>query len=157
MVHPLIGIHAALGELGVFAFVWVLVELLNPTPERVRRAKIAALVGVIVFLVSWLAGGYYYVTYYGPNVKPLIKEGPQPWAHSVMMETKEHVFLFLPFLSLLVYRLIGRYTKELLKDKNIKRSVLALCILIVFIGLAMAGMGYLISTGARAALEAKVL
>ena len=31
MVHLFIGTHAALGELGAIGFLWVLIELLNPT------------------------------------------------------------------------------------------------------------------------------
>ncbi len=154
MVHPLVGIHAFLGEAGIISFVWVFVEMLNPIPSTIKRAKIAALIGVILFFVSWIAGGYYYVEYYGENVKPIIKEGPQPWAHSIFTETKEHVFLFLPFLSLLVFGIIKKYEKQISKDKNIRKAVLALCGVIFLIGVLMAGMGYLISTGARTALEA---
>src|SRR3990167_655172 len=98
MVNSLVGIHAAFGELGIFAFLWAFVELINPTQQRVKRAKIAAMIGVIFFFLSWFVGGFYYVSFYGSNVKPLIKEGPMPWAHSIFTETKEHVFLFLPFL-----------------------------------------------------------
>ncbi|MBI5398516.1 hypothetical protein HZB03_03560 [Candidatus Woesearchaeota archaeon] len=156
MVHPLIGIHAAIGELGVLAFLWVFVELLNPTEPRIKRAKIAAALGTLFFLASWVAGGYYYVTYYGPAVKPVIKSGPAPWAHGVVMEVKEHVFLFLPFLSALTTGLVYRYKNNLIKDAGARTSVLLLCALIVIVGLLMAGMGYIISTGARAALEGKI-
>lgn len=156
MVHPLIGIHAAIGEFGVFAFLWVLVELINPTKQRVKRAKIAAAIGTAFFLISWLAGGYYYVTFYGPNVKPVIKAGPAPWAHAVIMEVKEHVFLFLPFLSLFTTALIFRHSRKLAKDSRTRISILLLCGLIILLGLLMAFMGYMISSGARVAFEAKV-
>ncbi|MEK6916521.1 MAG: hypothetical protein AABW92_02140 [Nanoarchaeota archaeon] len=154
MAHPLIGIHAALGEIGVLAFLWVFVELLNPTIERVKRAKIVALMGIIFLFMSWVTAGYYYVNIYGPEVKPIIKGGPMPWAHSIFTETKEHVFLFLPFISLFTLGLLHKHEKKLITDKNIKKSLLILCGLIVLIGLSMAGMGYIISTGARTALEA---
>src|SRR3989344_6181175 len=114
MVHPLIGIHAFLGEAGIIAFLWVFIELLNPVSSGVKRAKLAALLGVIFLFLSWFTGGFYYVKYYGTNVKPIIKEGPQPWAHGIFMETKEHIFLFLPFLSLLTYSLIKKYEKQIL-------------------------------------------
>jgi hypothetical protein len=155
MAHPLIGIHAALGEIGIFAFLWVFVELLNPTEERIKRAKIVACIGTILIFLSWLAGGYYYVKIYGPDVKPMIKEGPQPWAHKVVMETKEHVFLLLPILSLFTVALMKKH--DLLNNSEARKSILKLCVLILLIGLSMAFMGYLISTGARTALEAKVI
>ena len=154
MVSSLIAIHAFLGEAGILAFIWVFVELLNPSKERINRAKFAALLGTIFFLLSWLSGGYYYVQDYGINVKPVIKEGPQPWAHSIFMEIKEHIFIFLPFLAILTLSIIKKYDKELLKNKNARKAILSLCIIIIIMGALMAGMGYLISTGYRTALEA---
>ena len=153
MVNPLIGIHAIVGELGVFAFLWVLVELINPTEQRIKRAKIAAILGVILFFMSWAVGGYNYIAFYSADVKPIIKEGPIPWAHSIFTETKEHVFLFLPFLSLLTLGLIYQHKDILTLNNDIKVSILLLSGFIVLIGLSMAGMGFLISTGAREALE----
>jgi len=153
MVHPLIGIHAFLGEAGIIAFLWVFIELLNPVSSRVKRAKLAALLGVIFLFLSWFTGGFYYVKYYGTNVKPIIKEGPQPWAHGIFMETKEHIFLFLPFLSLLTYSLIKKYEKQILHNNNIKKAILTLSVLIIVIGALITVMGYIISTGARTALE----
>ena len=152
MVNYLIGIHAALGEIGVFAFLWVFVEMLNPTTSRIKRAKIAALLGVIFILASWFIGGYSYVKNYGPNVKPLIKAGPFPAAHGIIMESKEHIFLFIPFLSFLALALL--YQKDILENNETRKSLLLLSSLIILLGLAMAGMGYLISSSAREALEA---
>lgn len=155
MASPLIAAHAFLGEAGIIAFIWVFVELLNPDKRRVDRAKFAAFLGVVFFFLSWASGGFYYVSQYGLEIKPIIKEGPQPWAHLIFMEVKEHIFFFLPFLSILTLSILNKYDNELLNDKRIKKSVLALCIAIIIIGGLMAGMGYLISTGYRVALEAK--
>ena len=74
-----------------------------------ERIKIAAIIGVICFILAWITGGVYYLEYYGPEVKPIIKEGPIPWAHSIAMEVKEHVYLFLPFLSFYALFLIFKY------------------------------------------------
>src|SRR3989344_6307900 len=119
MANPLIGLHAFFGELGIVSFLWVFLETLNPERHRIKRAKIAALVGVVFLFASWIIGGYYYVAYYGPNVKPVIKEGPEPWAHGIFMEAKEHIFLFLPFLSLLTFSLVRNYGSNLKKNKKI--------------------------------------
>ena len=150
MPHPLIGLHATLGEIGIFAFLLVFVELLNPSELRIKRAKIASLIGLTFFILSWIIGGYYYVSFYGTDVKPVIKEGPQPWAHSIVMEAKEHIFLFLPFLaviaSLLIMNVRVNETKKL-------KSILKLSALIIITGFMMALMGYVISTGFRGALE----
>ena len=153
MASYLIGLHAGLGELGAIAFLWVLIEMMSPTPERVKRAKIVALIGVIALFLSWFVGGYYYVNTYGSEVKPIIKGGPQPWSHLIFTETKEHVFLFLPFLGILNYAIIRKYEKELVKNKNISSSVRMISLLITILAFGMALMGYLISSGARSALE----
>jgi magnesium-transporting ATPase (P-type) len=157
MVNPLIGIHLAIGEIAILSFIWVIVELINPDIERIRRAKIAALVGVIFFFLSWITGGYYYLTEYGSVVKPMINAGASPWAHKIVMEVKEHVFLMLPFLAVLVYGIISNKSKEILQNKNFRRWTLYLSTLVVFLGMLMAFMGYLISSAARDALAAGVV
>lgn len=156
MADLLIGIHAALGEIAILAALWVFVEILQPTADRVARARKVALVVLIFILASWLVGGYYYVTVYGGTVKPVIKAGSQPWAHAIFTETKEHVFLFLPFLSIFLVALL-RGRLDVVKDPQARLAVLAVAGLIVLLGLAMVGMGYVISTGLRTALEAGVV
>lgn len=156
-MHPLIGIHAVFGELGALAFLWVLVELLNPNESRVRRAATVATIGVAFFLLAWIAGGYYYLTEYQSIVKPVIKAGPLPWAHYVITETKEHVFLFIPFLSIAAWSIIKSYGIELVRDKKMRIAVILLSGLIVIMAFSMAGMGFIISSGFRDALEVQIL
>ncbi len=157
MVNYLVGIHAGFGELGALLFLWLFVELLNPSKSRIKRAKIVAVLGTIFIFLSWFAGGYSYVNDYGTNVKPLIKAGPSPWAHSIFTESKEHIFLFLPFLSILASSMVFAYGNKLETDKKARLAALILSMTILLIALMMAGMGYLISTGARTALEAKII
>ena len=155
MVHYFVGTHAALGELAAIGFLWIFIELLNKT-SKIKRIKIIALISVVLLFLSWISGGWYYVNIYSSNVKPIIKEGPQSWAHSVVTETKEHVFLFLPFLALLTFFMIWKYEKKIVNDKNIRFSLMLLCLFIFLLAMSMGLMGYLISTGARAALEARI-
>lgn len=152
----LIGIHAVLGELGALAFLWVLVELISPTEARVRRAKIVALAGVLLLCASWVAGGLNYLDLYQAAVKPVIKAGPLPWAHSVITETKEHVFLFIPFLAFAAWAMLTHYGSALAREKGARVAVVLLAALVVLMSFAMAGMGFLISSGYRSALEATV-
>lgn len=153
MLNPLIGLHAAIGELGVISFLWTFIELITPTPKRIQRAKIAAFIGVILLIISWIIAGYYYVNVYGKKVKPIIKGGPSPWAHSIGMETKEHIFLFLPFLAILACSIIFKYQNQLIKNKELNKSLLILLGLIILLGFSIAGLGYIISSSAREALE----
>jgi len=156
-MHPLIGLHATAGEFGALAFLWVAIELLNPTESRIRRATIVAGVGVILFLISWVAGGYYYLTDYQAIVKPVIKTGPLPWAHSVITETKEHVFLTIPFLAITAWSILRSYGSALITDRGARTSAILISGLVVLTAFAMAGMGFLISSGFRSALESKIL
>jgi len=154
MVNPLILLHATVAEIGLFAFLWVLVELLNPTESRIKRAKIAALIGVVCLLTAWVVGGFYYVEVYGSQIKPVIKASDAKWVHSIVMEVKEHVFLFLPILATLVVALIYKYDKEIIRSKDARLSIVLLAGLIFLLGFSIAGMGAIISSGYRFALEA---
>jgi hypothetical protein len=153
----LIGAHAFLGEAGALMFLWVLVELLNPSPERLRRARIVSMLGTFFLIAAWVVGGYYYVKIYGAEIKPIIKGGPMPWAHSIVTETKEHVFLFLPFLAFLAAGMISSVGEKLAENKRLKVALITLCGLIVLFAFAMAALGVTISSGFRSALESKVL
>ena len=145
----LIGTHALLGEVGVFSYFWVFVEIIDPTPQRILRAKAAAVVGLFFTVFSWITGGYHYLNAYQTSIKPAIKHGPMPWAHGVFMETKEHLFLYLPFLMSLCLVFLTRFSSD---SREERKAVLTLSGLIVLLGLAMAGMGYMISSGYRMAL-----
>jgi hypothetical protein len=153
MLNPLVLVHATVAELGLLAFLWVFVELLNPTEVRIRRAKIAAMLGVVCLIAAWLAGGFYYVEVYGSQIKPVIKASDAKWVHSIVMEVKEHVFLFLPILASLVAALLYRFDKDLISNRDARLSVVMLSGLIFLLGFSIAGMGAIIASGYRFALE----
>jgi len=154
MAIPYILLHAAVAELGLIAFLWVLVELLNPTERRIKRAKITALIGLACLLTAWVVGGFYYVEVYGSHIKPVIKASDAKWVHSIVMEVKEHVFLFLPILATLIVALLYKYDMELIKSKDARVSIVLLAGLVFLLGFSLAGMGAIISSGYRFALEA---
>jgi len=152
MVNPLILIHAAIAEIGLFAFLWVVVEMLNPSETRIARAQVAALLGFACLFFAWLVGGFYYVEVYGSHVKPLIKASDAKWVHSIVMEVKEHVFLFLPILATLTTALLYKYDGELINNRDARLSIVLLAGLIFLMGFSIAGMGAIISSGYRFAL-----
>lgn len=156
MNFPLIGLHAAMGELAALMFVWAFVELISAGEANVRRARLGVMLGTLFLLAAWIGGGYYYVELYGSNVKPFIKDGPLPWAHGVAMETKEHVFLFLPFLGALAWVVLQRFGHTISSDPRARAAALwATGTVVVTCGL-IALMGFLVSTGFRSALEVLV-
>jgi len=154
MNFPLIGLHAGFGEFAALMFFWAFIELVGGQASNIRRARLAVLLGTIFLISAWLAGGYYYVEIYGSEVKPFIKEGPLPWAHGVAMETKEHVFLFLPFLGVFAWGIMQRLGHVMDSDRRARAAALYATGAIVALSGLIALMGFLVSTGFRSALEA---
>lgn len=155
MVHFLVPLHVGLGELAGLAFLWAFVELFRkPNPAGVRRAQWAAMAGLAFVAASWVVGGYYYVNVYGAAVKSVIKEGPTPWAHLIFMETKEHVFLFLPFIGATATALAFTYGGRLTEDASARKGFLALAGLSVLMVFGVGAMGFIVTTGYRDALDA---
>jgi hypothetical protein len=149
----LIAPHVALGELAIVAFIWVIVEVIRgPSVAGVLRAKGASVAGLLATFVEWVLAGTYYTVYYGKNVKPAILGGPWPWAHGIFMEAKEHIFLFLPFLSVVALALVWQYGNLLKQQHSARFMVYVVCGIIVALLLLSGIMGYLISNGYREAL-----
>ena len=146
------GLHTVSGELALLFIIWALVEVAWGSLGRgVLRAKIASLIGTILIFAHWLISGIYYVLYYGPMVKPIIKTGPWPWAHAIFMEGKEHIFLFLPFLALLLMFLVWKYGDRLKDDQKLRFSLFAVGGVTIFVFVLMIISGFLISSGYRIA------
>jgi len=143
----LIGLHLGFAIVGIDAFLWLLGEF-KYAAWHATRLRISALIGVLGFALSWLFGGYYYVTFYGALVRPVIKAGLAPWAHNIIMETKEHVFLFIIPLALTA-AFIAFLTEEEFRNLNIRRQTLVLVGLVAALGLAIGAMGFIISAAAR--------
>lgn len=142
--------HIFLGLLGIIFFYAVLMTLFRQVDEkRLKFLKLYSLGGFISFILSWLTGGYYYVLYYGAAVKPTIIAGKYPWAHGIIMEAKEHIFLFLPFAALVITLLFYFFGDKIEQNQNIKKSVILLSVVIVIIGTLMALMGIIISGAVR--------
>src|SRR5206468_2387119 len=98
--------HPTFGVLGILSAVWVFVEALNASEANAVRLRLAASMAAAFIVLSWILGGYWYVHYYAPE-KVLILKGPWPWAHSLVMEIKEHLF-FIPLLLALYLPLAAR-------------------------------------------------
>lgn len=146
------GLHVGFGELTLLSIIAAIFFLMwGSSKHKLLIAKTASLVGVISAFISWLVSGLYYVIFYGSQVKPTIKGGPWPWAHSIFMEAKEHIFLFLPFFAILFMFLIWKYGDEWDDDSAIRSSGLAIGIITVLIPVLMMVSGYLVSSGYRIA------
>lgn len=142
----LVFIHVLTGFGGFLLPLWIALEMLKPLNKiSLRAVRIAAFFSLILIVVSWIIGGLFYINIYGPEIKPVIKE-TQPWIHNIVMESKEHIFLFIPFLIALLNVLVW---------SNIERTrrMITTTIIISFIlGIIITIMGFAIS-GAREAAE----
>lgn len=142
----LIGLHLGFAILGIDAFLWLLGKLKDGGSRK--SAIVTAAVGVGAFIASWLAGGYYYVVYYGTLVKPIIKTGAAPWVHNIVMETKEHIFLFIIPLAMTIF-FITLLNEEEINRFHLRRVTMWLTGLIAGLGLLIGAMGFAISAAAR--------
>ncbi|MEK7086973.1 MAG: hypothetical protein AAB935_01805 [Patescibacteria group bacterium] len=145
--YNLIG-HVVLGLLGVIVFYAAWLALLKQN-FSLKFLRFLSGAGLTFFLLSLLSGGYYYVQHYGNVVKPIIKAGRYPWAHSVIMETKEHVFLFLPFLAAVVFLVFWLLGERIGEEPKLKRPLVFLVGLIAVLGIAILMAGITISGAAR--------
>ncbi len=140
MFNPLIPIHVATGVIGSFLPIYIFLESLKHIDKiNIKKVRQNALISFIFILISWVVAGIYYVQVYGPIVRGPILDN-KPIVHFVFMESKEHLFLIIPFLSLLVlllswFKLTDEYKKIL------RTSVLFLVILTIYMCVA----GYIIT------------
>src|SRR3989344_4517936 len=82
----------------------------------IAQKKWATPLGWLTAAASWLLllpAGTLYLTFY-PATKTLIKAGSWPWAHSIIMETKEHWGLLLPIIATTAALMVhdGRFTES---------------------------------------------
>jgi hypothetical protein len=124
---------------------------LYPANFSLARARIASYLTAL-FLTSgcWIAGGYNYLTAYGSEVKPVILAGPQPWAHKVVMEAKDHVFVFLPIIVFALCITLSTLDRgAFLADTKFRRALAMIALLALFMVLLMFLMGAIISNAGQ--------
>jgi hypothetical protein len=140
--------HVVLGLIGVIASFMVTFMLLKDE-LAVSTLKKASLTAFLAYIISWLSGGWYYWKYYGTVVKPVIMKGNYTWAHSVFMEAKEHVFLFLPFVTLCLMLIIWCAPNALATNSQLKKRTFFLSLMITILAIVVTLSGVLITGGAR--------
>lgn len=140
--------HILFGLLGVIASYAYLTHVLQAEPNAIvlKRFSLSALV---FFLLSWLTGGLYYLNYYGPRVRAVIRGGSFPWAHSIFMEAKEHVFLLLPFLAVALVAVSWLAAERTAAQPAVKRALALLAGVTTAIGVIVTLSGIIISGAVR--------
>lgn len=139
--------HPTFGVLGILAAVWLLVEALNANEANQARIRYAAYAVAGCIVLAWVLGGYWYVNFYYAE-KAVILKGPWPWAHNLVMETKEHLF-FIPLILALYLPIVA--ARKLAANKAARTMVMACAACIIVTSLAVEGAGALINAGAKVA------
>ena len=140
--------HVIIGLIGVMSSYALLMGLLK-RKASLGFLKGAAWLAAISYIIAWFTGGYYYIVFYGKAIKPVIKAGAYPWAHSFFMETKEHLFLFLPILAITLFVLVIRCGVAFDTHSNLKKNTALVAAITTAIGVFMALAGVLISGAVR--------
>jgi len=140
-------LHSISGGLVALAVVWIIIEIRYPTAKSIYRVKIASYMAAFLLTAGcWIVGGYNYLTSYGSQVKPVIIAGPYPWAHGIVMEAKEHIFVFLPIIAFALSITLSTLDREhFLSDVKCRRGLTMISFLALFMVLLMFLMGAIIS------------
>ena len=151
----LVLLHSISGGLAALALVWIFLEMLYATDKALTRARIASyLAAFLVTAGCWIAGGYNYLTGYGSQVKPVILAGPHPWAHEVVMEAKEHIFVFLPVIVFALSITLSVLDRDaFLGEAKSRRALTMVACLALFMVLLMFLMGAIISNAGKTGTE----
>jgi hypothetical protein len=139
--------HPTFGVLGILASVWILVEALNASEANQGRIRVASYAVTICFIAAWILGGFWYVNYYYAE-KAVILKGPWPFAHTLFMETKEHLF-FIPLILALYLPIVA--ARRLASNAAARAMVMVVSAFIILNGLAIEGAGAIINYGAKVA------
>jgi hypothetical protein len=139
--------HPTFGMLGVLAAIWIFVEALNATEANRGRIRIGAFVVLGCIVMAWALGGYWYTVLYAPE-KAIILKGPWPWAHSVVMQTKAHLF-FIPLILALYLPVVA--AANLARNAGARVVVMAVAAFIVLNGLAIEGAGAMVDYAVKSA------
>jgi hypothetical protein len=151
MTEVILMAHVLFGMLTIVAAVWVFVDVLNATESNQKRIQTLSYVVPVFMWLAYLIGGYWYVVHYGVD-KPLILQGPWPFAHNFFMEMKEHVVIMLLLLTTFLPIVASA---NLAVNKAARNVALCVVALIILIGIAMDGSGAIIGIGVKVALLPK--
>jgi len=154
MVHPTTGVLAMLCAL------WVFVEALNASPVRSiasngasarNRSRLlwGSMLTAVLMVATLISGGYWYVVYYAAD-KAIILNSAWPFAHSILMEIKEHLFFATLILSVLLPIVVR--TNDLALNRGARMLTLVISALIILSSLAFEGAGAVISMAVRVGL-----
>ena len=145
--------HVVLGVWGIFAALWFFVEAINVCEKNLSRMRTSSLVQAVLIGLSYLTGGWWYVTFYALHDRGVILKGPFPAGHKFFMEAKEHIFFILLVCSFILP--IIAYQNNLLENKTARKLAMTVAVIIIVLGFAMEGAGSFIVQSVKMGLGGK--
>lgn len=124
---------------GLALIVLPIVILTNLKQNKPWLRWLGVLTAFLAWALLWPAGELYLIFY--PATKTLINSGAWPWAHQILMETKEHWGIILPMVATVAAGLV--WTNKAEESKRWWKLVIVMAVLIGV-------MGRLISMGGNA-------
>ena len=143
--------HVLFGVGCMAAAVWLFVDVLNANEGNLARIRRISWSAAVFMWLAFLIGGYFYVTAYKAD-KAIILNGPWPFAHDLVMETKEHLVIML--LLLVTYLPIAA-SNNLAVSKDARKLMLWVTGMTALLALAMDGEGAIIAMGVKMGLLPK--
>jgi hypothetical protein len=143
--------HVLFGVGCMVAAVWLFVDVLQVNEANLARIRRMSWGAAGLMWIAFVIAGYWYVVSYKVD-KAIILKGPWPFAHNVVMETKEHLVIIL--LLLVTYLPIAA-SDNLVGSKDARKLMLWVTGIIALLALAMDGEGGLIAMGVKVGLLQK--
>jgi len=143
--------HVLFGVGCMIAAVWLFVDVLQVSDGNLVRIRRVSCLTAVLMWIAFVIAGYWYVVSYKVD-KAIILKGPWPFAHNIVMETKEHLVIIL--LLVVTYLPIAA-SDNLVGSKDARKLMLWVTGIIAVLALAMDGEGGLIAMGVKVGLLPK--
>lgn len=151
MTEIILMTHVLFGVACMLAAGWVFVDVLNVSEANVARVRKVSWAAAALMWIAFVVGGYWYINLYKVD-KAIILKGPWPFAHNMVMETKEHLVIML--LLLATYLPVAA-ADNLVGNKGARRLLLWVSAIVVLLALGMDGEGGIIAMGVKVGLLPK--
>ena len=145
MAHVLFGVGC------MVLAVWLFADVLNANEGNLLRIRRLSWGAAGFMWLAFIIGGYWYVNSYKVD-KAIILKGSWPFAHNMVMETKEHLVIML---LLLVTYLPIVAANNLATNKEARKLMLWVTGIIALLALVMDGEGAIIGMGVKVGLLPK--
>ena len=140
-------LHPAMGIVMMGMLLWMLAGLKCEKPSY-RMLKWFSVAVALLALGVWSTAGYWYVVYY-PAEKMQILHGAMPWAHRVVMEIKEHLFLGAAIVALYLPMAVISEGAEGARDQEGKRVIRTVAWILLLMLFVIEGAGAIVAQGAK--------